>query len=986
MDFHTLSRKELQTLCKKNKIPANITNLAMANALSSLPQVEGLDEFLNSREGDAGTPIVNHRTSQRKPVRGEAEGSNVKVVSARLQRGTRGRGIAEGVVEQEENKDANLPFTPAIVPGSKKRTTHRKKDAEKLVVEDDNGDDGKNEVQGKVKVKPIDVPITPAAAPSSRARRRATKTETPSGTSVQRAYNTRRSVRALEKNLSKMNLVDTEYKVDDVSEELSNVSQQVEDCPSETGKGASLQAMSTQVSENTTHEFEVSSLEKNTEDGCRSHHDLSSDVELVSAAENDTVDGLQAEPQERDEPPKDNFSDSGPLGSSYDSNETGSELLPVIEESCEVEIGNKECFGVRQDKLPVEASENVIPEVTVQDVDLNVEDVSVEVEASGDVIQEVAVQDVDLIVDDGSVDVEASEDVMQEAAVQDVYLTVVVPEDVSEGVTDQDVDGSLSLSSVDVASVSLKELVKCSIDDEGSSEGDDNQDENKEPQEETELDGSANSDSCEPSEEAGSETLPVLQEFCDSSELEMVNKEHVRTMQNGLPVEESKDAPVQVTVMEPDDVPMGDTKKDADGFVPMLFVDGNTDDENQDKYNVNEQLNESRGSCIHNSEPVHDVDEKAAEEKDLASSEEVLEPILSTFSPSAEHQVEEFEAKSDVSEESVAETDEINDVSDILEVDKDASAEEKESTLESSVMDVEAEDSKNNSENFEAEAEDEETDPEELESLGTEVQSEESNSEEGASDEDTVVVADHAFSSSAEENESTLESSVMDVEAEAQGEEADPEDLESSGAGVQSEESVPEELESLGAEVQSEESVPEERAAGEDTVLVADPQAPLVHQQVSVESGESYVDSYSADRGSLGAEVQSEESFPEERAAGEDTVLVADPQAPLVHQQVSVESEDIAIPKEEPIQKQKTDDVSIEAVVSDQLKGDMKENLTTEELMSKSKGELRRMLKKLTLDDDKINSKADYAVKETKKRTALQALPQNQMTEGEAQN
>jgi hypothetical protein len=47
MDFHTLSRRELQTLCKKNKIPANITNVAMADALSALPQVN-LSPFFDS--------------------------------------------------------------------------------------------------------------------------------------------------------------------------------------------------------------------------------------------------------------------------------------------------------------------------------------------------------------------------------------------------------------------------------------------------------------------------------------------------------------------------------------------------------------------------------------------------------------------------------------------------------------------------------------------------------------------------------------------------------------------------------------------------------------------------------------------------------------------------------------------------------------------------------------------------------------------------
>jgi len=45
MDFHTLSRKELQALSKMNKIPANITNVAMADALSALPHVN-LSPFL----------------------------------------------------------------------------------------------------------------------------------------------------------------------------------------------------------------------------------------------------------------------------------------------------------------------------------------------------------------------------------------------------------------------------------------------------------------------------------------------------------------------------------------------------------------------------------------------------------------------------------------------------------------------------------------------------------------------------------------------------------------------------------------------------------------------------------------------------------------------------------------------------------------------------------------------------------------------------
>jgi len=42
LDFHSLGRKDLQNLCKRNKIPANMTNAAMADALHSLDTVSCL--------------------------------------------------------------------------------------------------------------------------------------------------------------------------------------------------------------------------------------------------------------------------------------------------------------------------------------------------------------------------------------------------------------------------------------------------------------------------------------------------------------------------------------------------------------------------------------------------------------------------------------------------------------------------------------------------------------------------------------------------------------------------------------------------------------------------------------------------------------------------------------------------------------------------------------------------------------------------------
>ncbi|CAL0332047.1 unnamed protein product [Lupinus luteus] len=164
MDFFNLSRKELQFLSKKNKIPANQTNLAMAEALSSLPQVEGLDEILNPVEAYPNqfqdekaieTPNIHHsRTSTRR-------------------------------------KDVSV-----AVPASAKHSisTRRKKDA---LVESDE--------------KPIDNMLKTPAAP----------------TTATRQYNTRRSTRFLEKNLSKMSLIDTEDFVQSVK--FDEVSQQTQD-------------------------------------------------------------------------------------------------------------------------------------------------------------------------------------------------------------------------------------------------------------------------------------------------------------------------------------------------------------------------------------------------------------------------------------------------------------------------------------------------------------------------------------------------------------------------------------------------------------------------------------------------------------------------------------------------------------------------------------------------------------------------------------
>ncbi|KMZ71258.1 hypothetical protein ZOSMA_184G00090 [Zostera marina] len=78
MDFHSFSRWTLQGLCKKNKIPANMTNVAMA--LENLPTVDGMDEiqdFMTPMKKAVATNALRSsaRISARKtsvPVQGQS--------------------------------------------------------------------------------------------------------------------------------------------------------------------------------------------------------------------------------------------------------------------------------------------------------------------------------------------------------------------------------------------------------------------------------------------------------------------------------------------------------------------------------------------------------------------------------------------------------------------------------------------------------------------------------------------------------------------------------------------------------------------------------------------------------------------------------------------------------------------------------------------------------------------------------------------------
>ncbi|KAH6759095.1 hypothetical protein C2S51_019330 [Perilla frutescens var. frutescens] len=64
MDFHCMKRKQLQALCKKHKIPANLSNLDMANKLT---------EFLREKEN----PVIQAVIKEQEGVLSETESINV---------------------------------------------------------------------------------------------------------------------------------------------------------------------------------------------------------------------------------------------------------------------------------------------------------------------------------------------------------------------------------------------------------------------------------------------------------------------------------------------------------------------------------------------------------------------------------------------------------------------------------------------------------------------------------------------------------------------------------------------------------------------------------------------------------------------------------------------------------------------------------------------------------------------------------------------
>ncbi|KAM1407652.1 hypothetical protein ACFX2F_002203 [Malus domestica] len=240
MDFSTLSRRELQTLCKRNKLPANLTNVAMADSLKNLELVEGIEELLNqspqkTMNGSLSIPRTAGRTSvRRKPIIEEPESSQTLT---RSRRGTR-REVAEEVVDQE--KTEVVPKTPAA-PSTRRRA--------------------------------------PAA---SACQKMETQKET---ASVQKSvYNTRRSVRLLEKTMASLSLGyenTMPLKMNELSTEMNNDSEKTDDGSVDEGSG-----MQT-VSETSSERVDVSEV------SLKNEGQLKGDVEENSKADVIEVDDFE---------------------------------------------------------------------------------------------------------------------------------------------------------------------------------------------------------------------------------------------------------------------------------------------------------------------------------------------------------------------------------------------------------------------------------------------------------------------------------------------------------------------------------------------------------------------------------------------------------------------------------------------------------------------------------------------------------------------
>ncbi|XP_011075812.1 uncharacterized protein LOC105160227 isoform X2 [Sesamum indicum] len=204
MDFHTLTRRELQTLCKKNKIPANITNVAMADALKTLHIVEGIEEFLQSCQSETAessieSPERSEVTSPFVPPTGGTSTRRRNVVkeepeTAKPMTRTR-RTTQKTLVRDAYQSHADAVETPAVVVQTDRKKGLMASACRKM------DPDFKECIREEKK----DALMTPSHLGVT-TRRRGVKEKS----AVNVVYTTRRSARLAKKNMELLNEEDNE--------------------------------------------------------------------------------------------------------------------------------------------------------------------------------------------------------------------------------------------------------------------------------------------------------------------------------------------------------------------------------------------------------------------------------------------------------------------------------------------------------------------------------------------------------------------------------------------------------------------------------------------------------------------------------------------------------------------------------------------------------------------------------------------------------
>ncbi|XP_062186180.1 uncharacterized protein LOC133889735 isoform X2 [Phragmites australis] len=107
MDFHALPRRDLQALCKRNGVRANMTNAAMADALRALPAVDGIEEYVKQ---PVAVPAPAGKAVTEEEEQREKKGSPLKP--------------GDGKEEEDVKREVNKEDIPAPVAG--RRGTSRR--------------------------------------------------------------------------------------------------------------------------------------------------------------------------------------------------------------------------------------------------------------------------------------------------------------------------------------------------------------------------------------------------------------------------------------------------------------------------------------------------------------------------------------------------------------------------------------------------------------------------------------------------------------------------------------------------------------------------------------------------------------------------------------------------------------------------------------------------------------------------------------------